>query len=77
MLKLVTIAGRVVLGASGLLLTGCAYRDYHYGRYDGPEYRGYYERVDYRYADRDRHFDHDRDGHRYRTRYYERYDRCD
>jgi major membrane immunogen (membrane-anchored lipoprotein) len=73
MLKLVTIAGRVVLGASGLLLTGCAYRDYHHGRYDGPQYRGYYERVDYRYGDRY----YDRDGYRHRVRYSDRYGRCD
>ena len=75
MLKLATIAGRVVLGASGLFLTGCAYHDYHRGRYDGPTYRGYYERVDYRYGDRDRYYE--RDGHRNRSHYYDRYDRCD
>jgi hypothetical protein len=75
MLKLVTIVGRVVLGASGLALTGCAYHDYHHGRYDGPVRRGYYERVDYRYGERDRYYD--RDGHRYYTRGYDRYERCD
>ena len=75
MLKLVTIAGRVVLGASGLLLTGCAYRDYNDARYDGPVHRGYYERVDYRYGDRDRYYD--RDAYRHHERYYERDGRCD
>ena len=73
MLKLMTIAGRVMLGAGGLLLTGCAYRDYREARYDGPVHRGYYERVDYRYGDRDRH---DRD-YRHGERYYDRYGRCD
>ena len=76
MLKLVTIMGRVVLGASGLLLTGCAYHDYHRGRYDGPAYRTYYERTDYRYGDRHDRYDY-RDGHRHRVRYYNKYERCD
>ena len=75
MLRLVAIAGRVMLGAGGLLLTGCAYRDYDRGRYgyDGPVQRGYYERVDYRYGDR--HYD--RDGYRHHDRYNDRYGRCD
>jgi len=75
MLKLVTIAGRVMLGAGGLLLTGCAYRDYHDDGYYGG-HRGYYERVDYRYG-RDRYYDRDHDGYRHRDRYVERYGRCD
>jgi len=76
MLKLVTIVGRVVLGASGLLLTGCAYDSYHRGHYDGPAYRGYYERTDYRYGERhDRYYD--RDGRWHRVRYSDRYERCD
>jgi len=76
MLKLVTIVGRVVLGASGLLLTGCAYDNYHRGHYDGPAYRTYYERTDYHYGDRhERYYDHD--GRRYRERYYDRDGRCD
>jgi hypothetical protein len=75
MLKLVTIAGRVVLGAAGLLLVGCAYRDYDHGRYEGPVQRGYYERVDTRYGHWDRSYD--RDGYRHRERYVERYGRCD
>ena len=74
MLRLVTIAGRVMLGAGGLLLTGCAYRDYHDdGRYYEPRHRGYYERVDYRYGDRS----YDRDGYRHHDRYNDRYGRCD
>ena len=79
MLKLVTIVGRVVLGASGLALTGCAYHDYRDSCYDGPTYRGYAQRVDVRYADRDRYYDRDgyRDGYRHRVRYYERDVRCD
>ena len=75
MLRLVTIAGRVVLGAGGLLLTGCAYRDYRdEGRYYEQPHRGYYERVDYRYGD-DRYYDHD--GYRHHDRYSDRYGRCD
>jgi len=73
MLKLVTIAGRVVLGASGLLLVGCAYHEHDRGRYDGPVHRGYYERVDYRYGDRN----YDRDGYRHREKYVDRYGRCE
>ena len=73
MLKLVTIVGRVVLGASGLALTGCAYHDYRDACYDGPSYRAYYERTDYRYADR--HYDHD--GYRHYGHYRDRYERCD
>ena len=73
MLKLVAIAGRVVLGAGGLLLTGCAYRDYCDSRYEGPHYRSYYERTDYRYGDRY----YDRDGYRHHERYSDRYGRCD
>src|SRR5437763_745275 len=57
MLRLVTIAGRVMLGAGGLLLTGCAYRDYRdEGRYYEQPHRAYYERVDYRYGG-DRYYD--------------------
>jgi len=73
MLKLVTIAGRAVLGASGLLLVGCAYRDYDHGRYDGPVHRAYYERADYRYGNRY----YDRDEYRHRVTYNDRYGRCD
>ena len=79
MLRLVTIAGRVVLGVGGLMLTGCAYRDYRdEGRYYEPVHRGYYERVDYRYGG-DRSYDRDHDGyrHRDRDRYVEQYGRCD
>jgi hypothetical protein len=75
MLRLVTIVGRVMLGASGLLLTGCAYREY---RDDGGYYRpaghSYYERTDYRYGG-ERHYD--RDSYRHRERYNDRYGRCD
>jgi len=77
MLKLVTIAGRVVLGLGGLLLTGCAYHDYcdDGGHYATPV-RHYYERVDYRYGG-DRYYDRDHDGYRHRDRYVDRYGRCD
>ncbi|HEV8605897.1 MAG TPA: hypothetical protein VGQ99_11050 [Tepidisphaeraceae bacterium] len=75
MLKLVTIAGRVVLGASGLLMTGCAVREYRDGGgYYRPVGRSYYERTDYRYGG-DRHYD--RDSYRHRERYNDRYGRCD